>query len=60
MVKELLKLAAAALGAAVLQIVEAVQAGSALNGKLIVSILVGTVIVRLAMWVVATFGPKPA
>lgn len=60
MLKELLKLAAAGLGAALAEVAQLVMSGGAVTGAIVLRILAGTVLVRIAMWVVATFGPKPA
>ncbi len=58
--KELLKIAAAGLAAAFVQVANLVQSGSPVTGKVVVSILVGTVLVRIAMFLVSYLGPKPA
>lgn len=58
--KELLKIAAAALGAALAQVADLVQNGGPVTGAVALKILAGTVLVRIAMWVVARYGPTPA
>lgn len=59
MFKELLKIAAAGLGAALAQVADLVMNGGALSSGVLTKILIGTVVVRIAMWVVAKFGPAP-
>jgi hypothetical protein len=60
MLKELLKIVAAGLGSAAVQIANLIMTSQPVTTHLVGSILLGTVLVRIAMWVVATFGPKPA
>ena len=59
MIRELLKLGASVLAAALVQFADVLQAGGAIDGALVKGILIGTVLVRVAMWVVANFGPSP-
>src|SRR5467141_2899622 len=53
MLKELLKIVAAGLGSAAVQIANLIMNSQPVTSRIIVSILVGTVLVRIAMWVVA-------
>lgn len=59
MLKELLRIAAAALASALVQVATLLQDGGPITAKILISLVVGTVLVRVATWVVATFGPTP-
>lgn len=58
--KELLKIAAAALGAALTQVADLVQHGGVVSLAIVGKIVVGTVLVRIAMWVIGKYGPAPS
>lgn len=57
--KELLKIAAAGLGAALAEVAQLLTSGGAITGAVALKILAGTILVRIAMWVVGKFGPQP-
>lgn len=59
MLKELLKIVAAGLGSAAVQIANLIMNSQPLTSHIIGQILLGTVLVRVAMWVVAKYGPQP-
>ena len=59
MLKELLKIVAAGLAAAAVQFADAIASGSVvIDGKFVLRVLAGTVLVRLAQWVVGKYGPE--
>lgn len=57
--KEVLKILAAGLGAAAVQVADLLTTGSPVTGAIALKILAGTALVRLAMYVVAKYGPQP-